>query len=543
MQALLLTSIPLIPMLMAFICLSHHWRRLLPLPALFALMMAFYVPIGTEVTIPWLLMGVSWQLDAVGQTFLLFSAVIWLIAGIYVAWHHDQNINRPIYRCLFLLAMSGNLLLIIAADLSSFYLGFALMGLSSYGLIIKSSQLSRRASRVYLAFTLVGELALFVAMLLIFSSNGSLLFSDIHAQNFSQTAAGLLLLGFGIKLALPGLHPWLPLTYTAAPLISVAVLSGPMMKAGLLGWLRFLPGGNAGLENWGILLMVLGFIGLVFGSLWALLQKRPAAVLAYSSVAKMGLISALFGYGLAHPEHYATVTAALILFAMHHLVVKASLFLALENMRLQPGQLRWLMGAIVVAFSLIGLPFSAGLAAKLELQEVVTGDFNQILLVSGLTGILMMGHFIILIHRQWSKTRPQTAYVDAFIPVLPIWWLLLPVAWFAPFLPSAMNFDAKSLLIIIVGIFILVGLQSFLSRGTRTSGLFRPGDVFHLITRLRLTYPLHWKDLNPLLPSLISPIAKQDNKTDSVSTSMLQPGLVWLVLLGLLLTSFLYLNF
>ena len=158
-----------------------------------------------------------------------------------------------------------------------------------------------------------------------------MLFIDIQQQTIPDLAVALLLLGFGIKLALPGLHLWLPLTYTAAPLISVAVLSGPMMNAGLLGWIRFLPPGAENLQTWGGVLIWLGVGGVLLGSILALMQCRASAILAYSSIAKMGLVSSLFGYSLAHPEQADMVIAALVLFAMHHLLVKSALFIGLHD--------------------------------------------------------------------------------------------------------------------------------------------------------------------------------------------------------------------
>ena len=252
----LLIAIPLLPLILALLMPLLRSGQIMILAPLTALLAAFLIPVNSSVDLPWLLTGVHWQLDSISQLFLLFSALIWLVATLYVVFARDDQTSRAIYRCLFMLAMSGNILLIIAADMTSFYLGFAMMGLSAYGIILKPSQRARRAARVYLGFTLVGELALFIAMLILFSSTGSMLFIDIQQQTIPDLAVALLLLGFGIKLALPGLHFWLPLTYTAAPLISVAVLSGPMMNAGLLGWIRFLPSGAENLQTWGGVLIL-----------------------------------------------------------------------------------------------------------------------------------------------------------------------------------------------------------------------------------------------------------------------------------------------
>ena len=69
---------------------------------------------------------------------------------------------------------------------------------------------------------------MFCAVLLIAANAGGLDFAMLQVMPPSSIAVALVVLSFGIKLALPGLHVWLPLTYCAAPAAGAAVLSGPM---------------------------------------------------------------------------------------------------------------------------------------------------------------------------------------------------------------------------------------------------------------------------------------------------------------------------
>ncbi len=113
----LLIVIPLLPMILALLMpllRSGHIMILAPLTALLA---AFLIPVNSSVQLPWLLTGVNWQLDSISQLFLLFSALIWLVTSLYVVFAHDEQTKRTIYRCLFMLAMAGNMLLIVAAEL------------------------------------------------------------------------------------------------------------------------------------------------------------------------------------------------------------------------------------------------------------------------------------------------------------------------------------------------------------------------------------------------------------------------------------------
>ena len=75
-------------------------------------------------------------------------------------------------------------------------------------------------------------------------------------------------------------------------------MSGTMIKAALIGWLRFLPLGQEALYDWGNLLFALGAITVLYAIPVGLVQTNPKVVLAYSSVGKMGLMTAILGLAL-----------------------------------------------------------------------------------------------------------------------------------------------------------------------------------------------------------------------------------------------------
>jgi formate hydrogenlyase subunit 3/multisubunit Na+/H+ antiporter MnhD subunit len=213
----------------------------------------------------------------------------------------------------------------------------------------------------------------------------------------------LLLIGFGIKLALPGLHLWLPQAYAVTPAPAVAVLSGAMIKAGLLGWLRFLPPGDSALVNWGQVLLVAGITGICFGAIAGLLQRRPRLLLGYSSISKMGVLTTGMGAALAWPETAQVIIVAVVMYAAHHALVKGALFLGLglvERSGLSP----WVQaGLVFLALALAGAPLTSGAFAK----SVLTASLPQgaqylvlILAVSAFATTLLMARFLFLVWKQ-----------------------------------------------------------------------------------------------------------------------------------------------
>ena len=488
-----------------------------------------WAPVDTPLLLDWLLLGVHLELDATGRLFLLFSAIAWFAAAGYLVWTQAHRVLRGSFVLFFLLAMAGNFLLIAAADAITFYVGFALMGLSAYGMLVGRSQRARRAARRYLAFTLIGEVALIAALMLIVAQHGSPRFGDLANAPLTDSMVALLVLGFGIKVALPGLHLWLPPSYTAAPVVAVAVLSGPMMKAGLLGWLRFLSPQTGNLEAWGTALLVLGGLGVLLGVLAGLVQRNPRTVLAYSSVAKMGLMSALFGMALTRPEAAPAITAALVLLALHHLMVKSTLFLGVAEWQ-RRGPRPWLVfGLALLALSLAGAPLTGGAAAKAALVDALDGGLGWLLFAAALGTTLLMVRFMLLLLQ-----RPVAAPPGADLIWLPGLALVM-VAVAAPFAPEQLPFEAAAAVPLLVGL-PLAGVAWWAIRRWR----FIPPRM----PRVRIARPLNRLgraaatfivDLVPA-PVRWARDGAARPRQPAMPSGLLGPGIAWLaVLLSLLL--------
>jgi formate hydrogenlyase subunit 3/multisubunit Na+/H+ antiporter MnhD subunit len=425
-NAFLLLLIWLFPLLLVIFAGRRYasWTLLLaPLPALVA---AVVLPVGATVSLPWLLLGVELGLDDTGRVFLLFSALLWLVASLYSAGSPaGENAGDTRFRIFFLLAMAGNLGLIVAQDMVSFYLGFTLMGLAAYGLIVHpGSQRARVAARRYLVWTIAGELVLFIAVVMLAAQHdGALSFSVLETTPPAGFVVLLLVIGFGIKLALPGLHFWLPQAYAVAPAPAVAVLSGAMIKTGLLGWIRFLPVGGAMLAGWGQALIVIGVTGIFFGAILGLMQHRPRLILGYSSISKMGVLTTGMGAALAWPATAPVLTGALALYAAHHALVKGALFLGLGLV--ERGGLRpWVLAGLgLLALSLAGAPLTSGALAKSLLTTGLPVEAQYLVslfAVSAFATTLLMARFLLLVWagRRAAPSRYPLASAAAWLALL-----------------------------------------------------------------------------------------------------------------------------
>ncbi|MGE5154338.1 MAG: proton-conducting transporter membrane subunit [Bdellovibrio bacteriovorus] len=430
----LLATAGLAPLLLAALA---RWGRLwwtpalAPLPALVA---ALLVPDGARLEIPWLLLGCVLGLDATGRLFLGFSALLWLAAGVYTAWDPGSRQAAGVgrFRVFFLLAMGGNLWLILGQDLVSFYTGFAVMGIAAYGLVVHAAgPQALRAGRVYLALTLAGELALFAALVLVAHETGSLTPAAADLAGLGDLTFALLVLGLGIKAGLVPLHVWLPLAYPAAPPAAAAVLSGAMSKVALLGWLRYLPLGQVAAPDWGALLILLGLASMALSIPVGLVQSDPRAVLAYSSVGKVGLLVLILGLVLMEPTLAPLGVAAVALYAAHHGLVKGALFLGV-GLRAGTGTPRWVLAGLgFLALAMAGAPLTSGAVAKLGIQAPLnTVDWSWL---HGLVALGAAGMVLLMLRFLWATWHLQSSAGHPSPWAAMAWWLLVAVVALFPF--------------------------------------------------------------------------------------------------------------
>ena len=417
-----------------------RWAHWAPLPAL---VLALFGRSGETAELSWLLLGSSLGLTPISQVFLFFTALIWLAAGLY---GHSQNVaGKACERyCIFwLLTLTGNLTLILAQDVPLFYTSFALMTFAAYGLIVYHGTLEALyAGRVYLVLAVLGEALILLGLLLAARAAPTPLLplmSELPAAIAGAPERDLIIaslwLGFGIKAGLPLLHFSLPLAYAAAPIPAASVLAGAMIKAGLLGWLVTLPLGASGLVTWGQILFYTGLFAMFAGVLIGINQKLPQVVLAYSSISQMGAFSLALGVWLWYPELGPAITLAIVIYALHHALNKAVLFLGVDAVTysVQRRRLLWLALALP-ALALAGL-LPSGLLAKdalktaldnasIALPNVTLPDFAQLALTQlGLTppGLTQTGL------TQPGLTQPDVAQSGNTLPWASLDLPLLPL--------------------------------------------------------------------------------------------------------------------
>jgi formate hydrogenlyase subunit 3/multisubunit Na+/H+ antiporter MnhD subunit len=409
------------------------WLWLACVPAL-----AMVVQPVAPLDLPMLWEGVRWGAsDDLSRAWLGFTAVLWGCAGIFASSSQKDDPKRLRFWAFWLLALAGNLLLIIATDALSFYLGFSAMSLAAYGLIVhQGGPRPRRAGRLYLQLAITGEMALLAGLMLrSHAADGDFSFVAWQALPMDALTLALLLIGLGLKAGFWPLHVWLPLAHPAAPAPASAVLSGAMLKAGLLGIWRCLPESDPLLSSWADVLLAMGIFGAVYPALLGLVAGEAKAVLAYSSVSQMGYLVMLLALAWRHPEQLPAMTFVLMLYGVHHGLAKGALFLAAGLIHAgRLSRIGWVLLALP-ALAIVGLPLTSGGAVKTALKDVWhAGEFEGWLIwlsLSSLTTSLLLIRALWLLRRDARDAPANRPPLTQLLPwaLLSSCALLLPWLW------------------------------------------------------------------------------------------------------------------
>jgi multicomponent Na+:H+ antiporter subunit D len=236
-----------------------------------------------------------------------------------------------------------------------------------------------------------------------------------------------------------------------------------MIKAGLLGWMRFMPIGLVAMPQWANLVIIAGLAAAYYAVAVGLTQRNPKTVLAYSSISQMGLMTVGLGLVIGWPEFAPVLIPAIGIYALHHGFAKGALFLGVGVMAAVEGKRlvhRLATGGLILAsLALAGAPFTSGAIAKLALKSPLK-DFqnswiyglNLLLPLAAIGTTLLMARFLFVMTRgstvhgkprsgmwlSWTFTVLLTATVIWLLPLaqktaakavqLPaIWQALWPV--------------------------------------------------------------------------------------------------------------------
>jgi NADH-quinone oxidoreductase subunit N len=327
---------------------------------------------------------------------LAATAAVTLLSFGYPERRHEQ---RDEYYLLLLLAALGSLVLVAATHFASLFLGLELLSVSLYALIAytRTRGQSIEAAVKYLVLAAVSAAFLLFGMALVYAALGTMEFArmttmplDAPGRVVALVGVGLVIVGFGFKLALVPFHLWTPDVYQGAPApvaAFVATVSKGAMFAVLLRYFTILD--VRAHHSVFLIFTILAIASMVVGNLLALLQSNVKRLLAYSSIAHLGYLLVAF---LASGTLAATaITFYLVAYfvtmigAFGVVTVLSSADSEAEHVDEYRGLFArrpWLSAVFTaMLLSLAGIPLTAGFVGKFYLTVAAGGAALWALLI------------------------------------------------------------------------------------------------------------------------------------------------------------------
>lgn len=334
-------------------------------------------------------MGTSFSLGVDGFSYpmvMLTTLLIWIaVLASKSINHHPKG-----YYLLMLVLASAIMGVFMARDWALFYVFWEATLIPLFFLIDRWGGQGRQTAALnFVLYTMGGSVFMLLSLLVLFDATGGQSFSfeaisegAKHLKASDQVLIFMgLLIGFGVKMPIFPLHGWLPLAHVEAPSPVSILLSGILLKMGAYGLIRaaaMLPDAAHTLQP---LLVVLALIAISYGSLLAWKQSDLKKMIAYSSVAHMGVV--LLGISTLNT---LGMTGAVYQMVAHGLVAGASFMLIgllYERTHTKDvndyGSLihvtpRFAFFTIFAFIAGVGLPGTAGFVAELH---VMIGSFQH----------------------------------------------------------------------------------------------------------------------------------------------------------------------
>ncbi|MDA0370815.1 MAG: proton-conducting transporter membrane subunit [Actinomycetota bacterium] len=339
--------------------------------------------------------------DRLSALMMVISSIVLLSVLIFAIGQSARDEQSPFYLPAYLVLSAGLSQAFLAGDLFNMFVAFELLLMASYVLLtLEGTNAQIRSGTTYVVLNVVESMVLLLAVGLVFAATGSVnmaVLAERLAELPDSVALGLnllLLTAFGIKAAVFPLFFWLPDSYPSAPSSVTAVFAGLLTKVGVYAIIRtetlLFPGGQ---EN---LLLVIGGATMLIGVLGAMSHVQMKRILSFHIVSQIGYMIMGIGFG-------TTIgLAATVFYLVHHIPVKASLFLVEGIVEKETGSssfdrvsgLASRSGLLAVLFlipalSLAGLPPFSGFLAKFSLVREGFAD--------GRYGVVVVAIFVSLL--------------------------------------------------------------------------------------------------------------------------------------------------
>jgi len=246
-------------------------------------------------------LGIEFSMGFDGLSMLLVMLTTFLVPLIIYSGFGSGTEKHSNFYALILLMEMALIGVFSTTDILLFYIFWEIALIPIFFVsILWGGQNARAITLKFFLYTLVGGLLMLVAIVFLYARSPgehSFAFSEFYKVVLDPSAQKWLFLAFflafAIKMPIFPFHTWQPDLYFTAPTQGTMLLAGIMLKMGVYGVLRFvLPLFPDALEDLGLYAILLSVTGIVYASVIAIRQNELKRLIAYSSLAHVGLIAA-----------------------------------------------------------------------------------------------------------------------------------------------------------------------------------------------------------------------------------------------------------
>jgi NADH-quinone oxidoreductase subunit M len=406
--------------------------------------------------------GYHMGVDGISVLFVLLSTALTPLC-ILASWESVRVRVRE-YMIAFLILETMMVGMFAALDFIVFYVFFEAVLIPMFLIIgVWGGQRRVYAAFKFFLYTLLGSVLMLLAILYLWYNAGTTDIPELFEQAVPRAAQTWIffafLASFAVKVPMWPVHTWLPDAHVEAPTAGSVILAGVLLKMGAYGFLRFtlplLPEASA---TFAPLIFVLSVVAVVYTSLVALAQEDMKKLIAYSSVAHMGIVTiGIFTF------NQQGLSGALFTMLAHG-VVSGALFLCVGVLYdrvhsrdiLRYGGVAGIMPAYAMVFMLftmasVGLP---GLANFVGEFLVIVGAWkvNPWVAFGAATGMVLGAGYMLYLYRRVSFGKitrddlrvlldlsPREYVVFAPLIILTLWMGVYPQSFLSFFEATVAN--------------------------------------------------------------------------------------------------------
>jgi NADH-quinone oxidoreductase subunit M len=434
MLSLLFVLIPIVAGLVAFVLkgeIVKNWTLLAGMALMtltgFTLLNFDTSQTNNVIDAPWLsILGSRFHLgiDGISMVMLILSTIagLLIILSTLKDGYDRPNVFYGLVLCM-LGAMNG---VFVSLDLITYYIFWELALIPAYLLVIWwGRQPTMRTGLKFFFYTFLGSLLMLAAIVYIAIQNTapSTDLDAVYGVSFTAEAQLWIFLGFmaayAIKIPIFPFHTWQPDTYQKAPAPVTMLLSAIMLKMALYSIIRWvIPITPNAVETYGVYVVGLAVVGILYASLIAWKQTDIKRLFAYSSIAHVGLIAAGImtvsksGLDGAMVQMFAHAINAVGLFYVAHTLYRQTNSTEMSSFGGWRHKAPIFAGFyILVTMASVGLPLTNGFPGEFMLFNAVINK-NTVLGILSLSGVILGAIYMLSSYQKVMLGGETTAHVE-----------------------------------------------------------------------------------------------------------------------------------